>query len=123
MSDKMQRYDDVNSAIDLDNDELYDYVLEREALKKLDNVVPPNCRGEHKENANAYANAYDNDQTEDFTNINKWWNRKSKQQKHWMKLCFWLVIIIALCYYFYKQCNNKSYENLERGSYVVRLSH
>lgn len=40
MSQQYYRYNTDDAPIDIDNDEIYDYVLEREALKELDNVGP-----------------------------------------------------------------------------------
>lgn len=40
MSERYYRYNSDDAIIDIENDEIYDWVLEREQMKELDNVGP-----------------------------------------------------------------------------------
>lgn len=42
MTQNYYRYNSDDSSIDFNNDEIYDYVLDRENLKELDNIGPKN---------------------------------------------------------------------------------
>lgn len=44
MSEEYYRYNSDNTNIDLTNDEVYDYVLDREKLKELDYSQPKNVK-------------------------------------------------------------------------------
>jgi hypothetical protein len=56
MTEHYYRYNTDDATIDFENDEVYDYCLEREKLKELDNVGPKCMRdfgGEYKEHFEA----------------------------------------------------------------------
>jgi len=96
------RYTPDESDIDIYNDSFYDYVLEREELKELDNVGPQCMRrfgGEYKEH---------------FGNMNR--NTLLKN----IMLVIAIVVIICVVY---SLCGNKSGLNYPPGDYVANLTY
>jgi hypothetical protein len=109
MSEYYYRYNSNDATIDFDleNDEIYDYVLERENLKELDNVGPKCIRdfgGEHKEH---------------FGNMR---NLKGNN-KSLLKNLFLIILVLIALYILYGllSCNPKN--ELQPGKYIARFNY
>jgi hypothetical protein len=105
MSEYYYRYNSDDAQVDLDNDEIYDYVLEREKLKELDNVGPKCMRdfgGEFKE--------------EHFGNL------KGKNRSLLKNLFIVIMVLIAL-YLLYSLCCGEKKVDLPPGNYVARFNY
>lgn len=88
MSETYYRYNSDDAVIDLENDEIYDYVLEREELKKLDLVGPKcirNFGGEYQE--------------EHFGNLHGMNNSFAKN-------LFVIILVLLLIYFGYTWCKS-----------------
>jgi hypothetical protein len=99
MSEYNYRYNSDDVTIDLNNDEIYDYVLEREQLKELDNIGPK-CM-----------NNFENPLSEHFGNMQK--RKKSLATK-----LFILLIVVITLYLLYSLCLKKN-NGLNPGTYKV----
>lgn len=102
MSEQYYRYNTDDAPIDMDNDEVYDYVLEREALKELDNVGPKCVR--------------DNETSEHFGNL-------KGGGKNLMKNILIVFLVIVLLYLSYSFLCDNGEKNLKPGKYEVRFSY
>jgi hypothetical protein len=102
MSEYYYRYNTDDATIDLENDEIYDYCLEREKLKELDNIGPKCMRdfgGEFKE--------------EHFGNLKGSRSLASN-------LLVLLVVIIVLYLAYSLMCENNSASVYPAGKYVAK---
>jgi len=88
MSEKYYRYNSDNAVIDLENDEIYDYVLERENLKELNNSDP--------QSLNDFSDMHI-ENTEHFGNL----TNKTKLMIRKVALA---IIIIVIIYFLYIGC-------------------
>lgn len=105
MSEHYYRYKADNTPVDLDDDEIYDYVLEREALKDLDNVGP-RCMNTLGENNEHFGNLKG-----DKTNLLK-------------NIVLAIVIIIVMYLIHCFLCGEKNeVPNLKPGNYSVRFNY
>jgi hypothetical protein len=103
MSQQYYRYNTDDAPIDIDNDEIYDYVLEREALKELDNVGPKCVR--------------DIEGHEHFGNL------KGGSTNDLMRNVFIVLLVVVMLYLMYCfLCDNKENE-IKPGNYQVRFSY
>jgi hypothetical protein len=103
MSHHYYRYNVDDAPIDLQNDEIYDYVLEREALKDLD-LVGPRC---YREMSGA---------AEHFGNMK---GKRGKMMKHVLLV---IVVLVVLCL-LYCLCNDNIGYNLSPKNYIARLNY
>lgn len=105
MSEYYYRYNADDAPIDLDNDEIYDYVLEREALKDLDNVGPRCMRTMGRME----------DGEEHFGNL------KGKNKSLVKNLIMIMVVMIVLYLLYSWMCEDSDVQ-LKPGNYVVRFN-
>ncbi len=106
MSEYYYRYNSDDAAIDLENDEIYDYVLEREKLKELDNVGPKCVRdfgGEFQE--------------EHFGNL-------TGKNKIMVKNLFLVLLVVVALYLLYSllSCDEKNVD-FKPGYYMARFNY
>ncbi len=105
MSEYYYKYNSNDAPVDLDNDEIYDYVLEREKLKELDNVGPKCVKdfgGEFK--------------NEHFGNL------KGKN-KSLLKNVFIILLVLGALYLLYNLCYEKKTVDLPPGKYVAKFNY
>jgi hypothetical protein len=92
MAENYYRYNSDDSSIDLNNDEVYDYVLDRENLKELDNVGPKNQRD--------LSQAWSDEHYKNLKNHN------------FLKNCCLVVLILIVLYLLYSYfCSEKKVKN------------
>ncbi len=106
MSEYYYRYNADDAPINLDDDEIYDYVLEREALKDLDNVGPRCMKTMGKLE----------DGSEHFGNLKK--GKKSLFQN--LLIVFGVMVILYFLYVWMCADNNAE---IKPGNYVARLGY
>lgn len=108
MSEHYYRYnaDDAPIDYDLNNDEIYDYVLEREALKELDNV-PPRCI----KNLGIPTQ-------EHFGNLKLKGGNMDLMQNVFIVLLVLVILYLLYCFL----CEDKK-SGLNPGSYIARLDY
>ena len=103
MSELNYRYNSDDAPIDIDNDEIYDYVLEREALKELDNESPRCIKTYGK-------------QMEHFGNL------KGGNKNLMRNLLIVLIVMVVLYLTYCFLCEDKNVD-LKPGRYVARLGY
>jgi hypothetical protein len=103
MAEHYYRYKSDDAPINLDDDEIYDYVLEREALKDLDNM-PPRCMA-----------TFGKDH-EHFGNLKGGYTALLKN----MTLAVVVIIVLYLVYSLL--CEKNGSVSLKPGNYIVRLN-
>jgi hypothetical protein len=92
MSERYYRYNSDDAIIDIENDEIYDWVLEREKLKELDNVGP-SCMKKFGDEFNE----------EHFGNI-------SQDDNNSMRYIFMIIFIIIILYLLYSFCQKDEFK-------------
>ena len=99
MTENYYKYNSDNENIDLNKDEVYDYVLDRENLKELDNLGP--------KNQTDFSQAWSD---EHFGNL--------KYNSLMKNLCLVIFIIIVMYLLYSHFCNESS---VKPGIYSARL--
>lgn len=99
MTEDYYRYNSDDANIDLNNDEVYDYVLDRENLKDLDNTGP--------KNTTEFSQAWSD---EHFGNL-----KKSPLLKNVCLIVFIIIVMYLLYSYF---CTEST---VNPGIYTARL--
>ena len=107
MSEHYYRYnaDDAPINFDLNNDEIYDYVLEREALKEIYNVSPRCIKNLGKP-------------SEHFGNLNKRGGGMDLMQNILV-----IILVIVMLYLIYIFLCEDTKSEINPGRYIARLDY